>query len=352
MISSQDFGSNNAPALAISGLGAFPFMTRLSFQLFRSLFLCGIVLFAGGSALAQTEPAEPPTVEKSIEKAGEKSGDKPGAPKDYRIGAGDVLLIQIAGEPDLRRKVKVMEQGTIRLPYIEHDLIVAGLSEPEATELLTREFLSILKEPQVSLFIEEYHARMASIAGAVRQPKQISLVREIRVFDMISLAGGLVEKAGNLVQLIHAGQDAAYETIDLREMLRNPELNRVVKDGDFINIPEAGVFFVSGNVLKPGSYPLRENVRLSQAIAIAGGVAQDSKKREIHLVRSQNGDKTKIEDRIVDLIELEKDPTKDIALQAYDVVFVPESTRAKQARTLMQTFAGGIASTLGWGIFR
>jgi polysaccharide export outer membrane protein len=348
MIRAGHWIKKNAPAPALPGFGALPFMSRFRTRFLSSLFL-GLLIFAAakGTALAQTEPAAADDA-----RTGAKPVALPIAPKDYRIGAGDVLLIQIAGEPDLRRKVKVMEQGTIRLPYIERDLMVAGLTEPEATEILTREFTSILKEPQVSLFIEEYHARMASIAGAVRLPKQVPLVREVRLFDMISLAGGLVEKAGNIVQLIHSGADASYETIDLREMVRNPELNRVIRDGDFINIPEAGVFFVSGNVLKPGSYPIKESVRLSQAIAIAGGVAQDSKKREVHLVRSTNGDNTKIEDRIVDLIELEKDPTKDIVLQPYDVVFVPESTRAKQARTLMQTFAGGIASTLGWGMIR
>ena len=45
---------------------------------------------------------------------------------DYRVGPGDVLLIEVAGEPELKRKVKVMERGTIRLPYIPRDLLIAG----------------------------------------------------------------------------------------------------------------------------------------------------------------------------------------------------------------------------------
>jgi polysaccharide biosynthesis/export protein len=274
------------------------------------------------------------------------------ANKDYRLGAGDVLAIEVAGEPDLKRKVKVQEQGTIRLPFIDRDLAVAGLTEPQVIELLRREFTAILKEPQVTLFIEEYRARMASIAGAVNHPKQIALTRELRVYDLISQAGGLNEKAGNLIQLIHTRPEDSYETIDIRDLVRKPELNRVIRDGDFINVPESGVFYVSGNVMKPGAYPLKETVRLSQAIAIAGGVAQDSRKREIHLVRSTGPDQSATAEQIVDLTEIEKNPAKDIVLQPYDVILVPESTRAKQARTLMQTFAGGIASALGWGILR
>jgi polysaccharide export outer membrane protein len=263
-----------------------------------------------------------------------------------------VLVIEVAGEPDLKRKVKVMEQGTIRLPYIDHDLRVAGLSEPQVTDLLRREFISILKEPQVTIFIEEYHARMASIAGAVNKPMQVALTRELRLYDLVSQAGGLTDKAGNVLQLIHTQTENSYETIDLRDLVRRPELNRVLKDGDFVNVPEAGVIYVSGNVNKPGAYPLKEEIRLSQAIAIAGGVAQDSKKRQIHLVRAaENGQPGAVE-QVVDLVEIEKNPAKDIVLRPYDVVMVPEATRAKQTRSVIQAFAGGLASALGWGVLR
>ena len=272
--------------------------------------------------------------------------------RDYRLGPGDVVVIEVAGEPDLKRKVKVMEQGTIRLPYIDHDLKVAGLSEPQVTDLLRREFTSILKEPQVTIFIEEYHARMASIAGAVNKPMQVPLVRELRLYDLISQAGGFTEKAGNVVQLIHTSEENSYEAIDIRELVRRPELNRVLKDGDFVNVPEAGVIYVSGNVNKPGAYPLKEEVRLSQAIAIAGGLAQDSKKREIHLVRAAENGQPGTREQIVDLLEIEKNPARDIVLKPYDVVMVPEATRAKQTRSVIQAFAGGLASALGWGVLR
>lgn len=271
---------------------------------------------------------------------------------DYRIGAGDVLLIEVAGEPDLRRKVKVMEQGTIRLPYIDHDIKVSGLTEREMTELLRQEFIVILKEPQVTLYIDEYHARMASIAGAVNQSKQVALTREIRLYDLISMAGGLTDKAGNIVQLIHTRPEDSLDIIDIRELVRRPELNRVIRDGDFVNVPEAGIIYVTGNVNKPGSFPIKDSIKLSQAIAMAGGVAADSRKKEIRLVRASDASQTVATEQIVNLLEIEKDPGKDIILKPYDVVMVPESTRTKQTKTLIQAFAGGLASALGWGILR
>lgn len=271
---------------------------------------------------------------------------------DYRVGPGDVLLIEVAGEPELKRKVKVMERGTIRLPYIPRDLSIAGLSEAEVTALLREEFTSILKDPQITLFIEEYHARLASIAGAVNQPKQVALTREIRLYDLISLAGGITEKAGTVVHLIHTQPEDSLEVIDLQDLIRRPELNRILRDGDFVNVPEAGIFYVTGNVRGPGSFPLKDTIKLTQAIAMAGGLLPDTVRREIKLVRATDADQTRTTETIVDLQEIERDPRKDLVLKPYDVVMVPESGRSKQTRTLLQALAGGFASTLGWVLLR
>jgi polysaccharide export outer membrane protein len=304
--------------------------------------LCAPVAFA---QQAQTAANVPSPTASGAEGRGENAND-------YRIGPGDVLAIEVAGEPELKRKVKVAQQGTIELPYIDHSIKLAGLTEQQATELLRKEFVAILKEPQVTIFIEEYHARMVSIAGAVNQPKQIALTRELRIYDLISLAGGMTDKADNVIQLVRFRPAETMEVINLNDLVRKPELNRVLRDGDFINVPESGVIYVTGNVNKPGAFPLKETVKLSQAIAMAGGPMQDSKKKEIHLVRSGGPDQTDTKEIIVNLLEIEKDASKDIILKPYDVVMVPESTRAKQTRTILQTFAGGVASALGWGILR
>lgn len=281
-----------------------------------------------------------------------ESGQTMAGGRNYRIGPGDVLSVEVAGEPDLKRKVKVSEQGTIRMPYIDQDLPVAGMSEHQVANLLREKLTVILKDPQVTLFIDEYHARMASIAGEVKEPKQIALTRELRLYDLISLAGGLTDKAGNIIQLIHTRPDDSIEVIDVRDLVRRPDLNRVIRDGDFVNVPETGVIYVTGNVNKPGVFPMKDTIKLSQAIAMAGGVSQDSKKKEVHLVRATDASQTVTTDQIVNLLDIEKDPTKDIVLKPYDVIMVPEATRAKQTRSLVQAFAGGLASALGWGVLR
>jgi protein involved in polysaccharide export with SLBB domain len=109
---------------------------------------------------------------------------------------------------------------------------------------------------------------------------------------------------------------------------------------------------VTGNVRGPGSFPLKDTVKLTQAIAMAGGLLPDTVRREIKLVRATDPDQTKTTETIVDLQEIERDPRKDLILKPYDVVMVPESGRAKQTKTLLQALAGGFASTLGWVLLR
>ncbi|MBK9316500.1 MAG: SLBB domain-containing protein [Acidobacteria bacterium] len=307
-------------------------------------WIIGVIfcLLMAGSSLSVT--AQAPAAAESVQTMA--------GGRNYRIGPGDVLSVEVAGEPDLKRKVKVSEQGTIRMPYIDQDLPVAGMSEHQVANLLREKLTVILKDPQVTLFIDEYHARMASIAGEVKEPKQIALTRELRLYDLISLAGGLTDKAGNIIQLIHTRPDDSIEVIDVRDLVRRPDLNRVIRDGDFVNVPETGVIYVTGNVNKPGVFPMKDTIKLSQAIAMAGGVSQDSKKKEVHLVRATDASQTVTTDQIVNLLDIEKDPTKDIVLRPYDVIMVPEATRAKQTRSLVQAFAGGLASALGWGVLR
>ncbi|MBI1763565.1 MAG: SLBB domain-containing protein [Acidobacteria bacterium] len=310
------------------------------------LLACAALWFFHAAVSAQDTPARLRTVNTApIDPATNSS-------TNYHVGPGDVLLIEVAGEPDLKRKVKVTELGTIQLPYINHELKLGGLSEHQAAALLKKEFLTILKEPQVTVFIEEYNALAAGIAGAVKEPKRIALTRELRLYDLIGLAGGLTDKAGELVELVHTKGEEGIETIDLKELFRKPELNRVIRDGDLVNVPEAGVIYVTGNVKNAGPYPVKENVTLTEALAMAGGVQQDTKRKEIRLWRANGSNKNQRTEQVVSLDEIEKDPKKDILLRPYDVVLVPESSNRKQARSIVQALASGVASSLGWGILR
>ena len=82
-------------------------------------------------------------------------------------------------------------------------------------------------------------------------------------------------------------------------------------------------FFVTGEVNKPGPYPLRVGTSLVQAIAMSGGLGQFAARKRIQVRRKVNG----VESTLVfnyAAFEAGKEVAGNIDLQAGDVIIVPE----------------------------
>ena len=170
----------------------------------------------------------------------------------------------------------------------------------------------------------------------------------MRLLELLAFAGGPTVTAGRSVQIVHAETVLACEhpgsTSDdrvtaygLGDVLagRDPS-NPYVRPGDIVNILEADQVFVVGNVIRPSSIPLKEPLSVSQAIAVAGGVAPYSKNDQIRIIRqAPGGTKTEI---IIDLKAIEKRHAEDVALQANDIVDVPVSG----GKRLVGSLVGGV----------
>ena len=70
--------------------------------------------------------------------------------------------------------------------------------------------------------------------------------------------------------------DAAPQSliIDLDQMVKEgqDELNVAIKGGDVVYVPEAGSVYVDGAVRKAGSYPIRQEMSVQEAVVAAGGL--------------------------------------------------------------------------------
>ena len=88
------------------------------------------------------------------------------------------------------------------------------------------------------------------------------------------------QNAPDLAKTIKAGavQPFAPKTetmvIDLRRLVsgQEPRLNLTVRNGDVVYVPFAGTAYVLGAVKKPGLVVVKENLTVSQAIAMAGDI--------------------------------------------------------------------------------
>src|ERR1051325_3651223 len=120
----------------------------------------------------------------------------------YRIGAGDVLDVRIYNRPQLSRDaVRVEGNGMIRMPLIDTEIQAACLTEGELASEIAKGYLKFYKNPQVDVFIKEYHSKQVAVIGAVNEQSRFELQRRIRLLELLSYAKGPSLKGGETITI-------------------------------------------------------------------------------------------------------------------------------------------------------
>ncbi len=114
---------------------------------------------------------------------------------DYRIGAGDVLSVEVWKEPDISAlSVTVRPDGRISLPMVG-ELLVAGLTPVEVQAAATALFARIVRDARVSVTVREIHSQRVYVIGEVRREGAIRLTGPLTVLQTLAEAGGLTDYA-------------------------------------------------------------------------------------------------------------------------------------------------------------
>ena len=260
-----------------------------------------------------------------------QSNPAPDQTYEYQIGAKDLLQISVFEVPELNITVRVSENGMISLPLLG-EIRAEGLNRLQLEqELATRLEKNYLKNAQVTIFIKEFQSKKISIMGAVKNPGQHDLIGRQSLLQVISMAGGLSEQASDTVVIFRqfrSGPGLAL-TIKLDELLlkANPRYNIPIFSGDIINVPGSQFLdiYVFGQVKNPGAVRMKkgsDEVTLLRAIAQAGGFSDRARRGKVLVTRSEDGNEKKI---YVDVKDILSGGQRDFVLQAFDVIFVPES---------------------------
>jgi polysaccharide export outer membrane protein len=250
---------------------------------------------------------------------------------EYRLGPGDLVEITVFGVQELTQTVRISASGWIKLPLLEPiqaaDRTAAEL-EQQLTAALSRE---LVRNPQVSVFVKEYRAQPVFVLGAVRSPGQYQVTLRLGIIDVLTLAGGLQQTAGDeaVLQRLTPSGETERIRIDLRALLENGDLslNYPVQGGDVIHVEErlSETVFIVGEVNRAGAFPLpeRQELRVSQAIAWAGGPMRTAKLSEGMIVRyKENGEREELPVNFADILEGKRE---DIVVRNNDIIFIPGS---------------------------
>ncbi|HEY6804123.1 MAG TPA: polysaccharide biosynthesis/export family protein [Pyrinomonadaceae bacterium] len=296
------------------------------------VILVAMLLLAAISTLAQQTATNVTAINAASAVATVSDDDR------YRIGPGDVLDIRIYNHSNLSREgVRVEGNGMFRMPLIETEIQAACKTEGELAKDLSQRYAKFYRNLQVDVFIKEYHSKQVAIIGAVNEQSRFELQRRVRLLELLTYARGPSSKAGQTINIVHstapslcrASNDdeiAAFSSYKLSDtMVGDPKANPYLEAGDIVTLPEADQAYIVGNVYTPLTIPLKEPITLSRAIAMAGGVRQDTKKDKIRIVRQETGSTAKKE-ILVDLVAIEKKQAEDITLMPNDIIDVPLST--------------------------
>ena len=331
----------------------------LKLVVFSLLALVSIARIANGQVATPSNPMiEPASSAANTQPANAAVSTR--QPDDrYRIGPGDILDIRIFNRPNLSRDaVRVEGNGMIRMPLIENEIQAACKTEGELASEIAKSYLKFYKNPQVDVFIKEYHSKQVAVIGAVNEQARFELQRRIRLLELLTYAKGPTPKAGQTINIVHAppalacqkpdadNEDSAsaFVSYKLSQTLQgHPDANPFIEPGDIITLPEADQVYVVGNVFTPVTIPLREPISLTRAVAMAGGIKQDTKKDKVRIIRQEPGSVTK-QEIIVDLSAIEKKRADDVALLPNDIVDVPVSGSKSFIRSLLGSVAPSISS--------
>ncbi len=268
--------------------------------------------------------------------------------ENYRIGVGDVIDIAVSKNLELSRSgVRVNNQGAIQLPMIEEDFPAACLTERELADRIRDKYKKYLLQPYVNVTVREYNASPVAFIGAVNSPGRFQMQRPMRILDLVTYVNGPAANAGERVEIIRnravpycdgstliIPEEGGDEVISLSldEALKgNTEQNMLVRAGDIIRIDQADIHeaYIIGNVRKGTTIQLKEPVTLTQAIAMAGGLAPDADASKVKIQRRVTGSLA-TEDMIVNLKEINQRKREDVVLAANDIVEVPGPTGFKK----------------------
>jgi polysaccharide biosynthesis/export protein len=245
------------------------------------------------------------------------------------IGPGDLLDLSVFDVPELVLKVRVDVNGCVSLAFLG-DLKLAGMTVGSAQRLIARELVArqLVKDPQVSIFIEEFATQGITVYGEVNAPGIYPLMGPHHLYDVISAAGGLTLKSGRTVTVLHAGQSDHPEVVALANMnaTENPleHANVPIYPGDTVVVSKAGMVYVLGEVNKPGAFLMEDNTSISvlKATALAGGTTKLASLKGSMILRKSLAGTTQTR---IPLDKIYHGKAQDLQLHAEDIVFVPLS---------------------------
>ncbi len=318
-------------------------------------------LLACAFVLAQT-----PRQSKVLSPATPASRSTAAASASYVLGPGDQITVWALGVPEITDKpIQIDPGGWVDIPIAGH-IMAAGLTSSQLRTELIKRLGAYVKTTEVAVNIATFRSQPVSVIGAVNKPGVHQLEGRKTIVEVLALAGGLRDDAGNTITITRRLESGRFnlpgETIDGSHQFRvvsipistimdasKPADNILVLPFDVVSVPRASMIYVMGEVLKPGGYVLteRETYSVLQALSLAGGTTKLAATGRSKVLRQADGAPER-QEIALDLKRVLAGKATDMPLRPEDILFVPSNTAKAVSLKTIETLVGIGSGVIIW----
>lgn len=259
------------------------------------ILVAGPAFACGGLPRAPAEPGDDPDFSPPVEV--ELAGLAEDPPQPMRLLPGDQVTLQtVSVETTDFAGLVVDEQGNLHVPLVG-DVEIGGLTLTEAERRVETALERYDRIVRVNLFITEPNGHRATVVGAVADPGVVAVVPGMRLADLLASAGGPL-----LVAEMGRGDSSASADLHGARLVRDghvmevslplalegdPRHNVRVRAGDQLYVPArlGRLVTVLGDVRDATVVPYYPGLRITEALAAAGGASTDGDRGDIRVVR-------------------------------------------------------------------
>lgn len=268
---------------------------KSAFRLLLALAACLVALGTGSLSLAQDKSA------------------------DYLLGPGDTIRILVFQNPDLTLETRVTESGTITYPLIG-TVNIGGIAPSEAEKRIAKQLRDggFVQQPQVTVILLQNRGNQVSVLGQVNRPGRFPLETfNTRLTEMIAMAGGIAASGADTAIIVGVRDGKPFrKEVDIAGLFLGKSMadDMTVGGGDAIYIHRAPMFYIYGEVQRPGSFRVERGMSIMQALAQGGGPTVRGTENRLRLHR-----------RGADGAIVQSSPALTDAIQPDDVLYINES---------------------------
>ena len=204
----------------------------------------------------------------------------------YRITPYDELEISVFNVADLEQRQMVRPDGRIDFPLVG-EIMAAGKTPSELRRDIVAGLSSSFEDPEVSVVVMDFGDKRFSVLGEVREPGSFKLDSPVRVIDALAMAGGFTQNAD--LRSASVVRNGEVLPVSLYRLIKHRDLrqNITLMPRDSIVVPDVSArrVLVLGEVVHPMVVPMREDITLLEAIALARGFKRSAEKFGVLVIR-------------------------------------------------------------------